>query len=105
MSDDDKSLLESISPRILIVADPGDSVDAAAEGDGEDIEDEYVDIGDVGWNALHEALVAANLDEEHVNGDDAEMVQDDEGEAFQIPKCLPCPKAPSREMVRRRATP
>ena len=78
-----------------MVADPGDGDDAEAEDDGQGLE------GDLSWSELHEAPVAANLDEDHVSGDDTEVVQDDEGEAFQIPKCLPCPKAPSREMVRR----
>ena len=81
-----------------MVADPGDGDDAEAEGDaGEDTVDDS-------WNELHEAPIAADLDDDRVSGDwipEGEVVQDDEGDAFQIPLCLPCPKAPSKEMVRR----
>ena len=68
-----------------MVADPG-GAEHVQGVDGED-------IGDATRSELHEAPVAADLDEDHLTGDwvpDAEVVQDDEGDAFQIPKCLPC---------------
>ena len=46
-----------------MVADPGDGDDAEAEDDGRGLE------GDIRWSELHEAPVAANLDEDHVSGD------------------------------------
>ena len=69
-----------------MVADPGDSEDAATEGNAGD------DVGDVSWSKLHEVHVAANLDEDHLTGDcvpEVEVVEDNEGNAFRIPRCLP----------------
>ena len=63
-----------------MVADPGNNVDATAEGtDGDD--------GDVSWSEVHEASMTANLGEDHLTGDwvpEPEVVQDDEGDALKV---------------------
>ena len=73
-----------------MVANSGGDVDH--EGEVED-----------SWDTLEEAPVQAEKDD-LLRGDcnlEDEVVQDSNGDAFQIPRCLPEPKAPSREAVRR----
>ena len=91
MSDKSNNELEAISPLIFLVA--------GAEDEAEDV--------DASWDDLGEAPVRAEVAEEPLCGEchtaDDDVVQDDVGDAFQTPRELPEPKAPSRAAARRHA--
>ena len=80
----------------MVAEDAGDDDAEAGQDEGAN---EYGDS----WSELGEAPVQAELSEDPIGGEaaDEEVIQDSEGDAFQLPKSLPSPKAPSREAVRR----